>query len=213
MRNWKTKYVSRVTEMIQTKCANEECYSESKTPEPCSKSYSVTKLKYHQYSSQVCSISFRNVWWNFTLKILQKYFARAFSNKSFQVSKINEQKFKRKFARNFAKRRFDVFLNVSRFTQSYLWWKYTLIYGWKLLPVFGCSKKVTLWMLKIQLKDCERKNDAGRSIFGPAADEAGRIPKHAHNSWTFVYKQNRQNVLKKASSTNELDNRVWFNIW
>ena len=68
-------------------------------------------------------------------------------------------------------------------------------------------------MLKIQLKDCERKNDAGRSIFGPAADEAGRIPKHAHNSCTFVYKQNRQNVLKKASFANESDNRVWFNIW
>ena len=39
-------------------------------------------------------------------------------------------------------------------------------------------------MLKIQLKDCERKNDAGRSIFGPAAGEAGRIPKHAHKSCT-----------------------------
>ena len=103
--------------------------------------FTVKKLKYCQYSSWYWSVSPRNVWWNFTLNILQKYFARAFSNKSFQVSKITEQNFKGKFAWILAKSIFHRFLNVSRFSKSYFWWKYNVIYGWKLLPVFGCSKK------------------------------------------------------------------------
>ena len=54
-----------------------------------------------------------------TMKILQKYFARAFSNKKLPSVKNNRAKFKGKFAWMFAKTNFHSFLKVSRFTQTY----------------------------------------------------------------------------------------------